>query len=336
MKKLSVTLLAVFILSVAVAAWYGSNTTLNSGVYPNTGWNQTLTIAANSNERFTGNTSFSGGHLVIEENATLTIQSQGLSANGSITLRPGARLIVNGNMSLNHGAAILRYSEATVTVDGNFTQSTGPLEVGNDGLLEVTGTVTSSSGGITVLDGGRITANNLTFNGNNSIAGLLEASQLTRINGGNLAFSGCGELRTRTLQVQNGNTVSGNGFIQVAQTYTNGRNSGWPGHPLTNSNGIGVYYTGPASNASWGNAYMSPNANNPCLNILPISFEKFKAVPQINNSFMLEWTAPETEETESYEIEVSDDNINFRTIEIVPAKGIKGDLRYQQKVNLGF
>jgi hypothetical protein len=81
---------------------------------------------------------------------------------------------------------------------------------------------------------------------------------------------------------------------------------------------------------------MSPNANNPCLNILPISFEKFKAVPQINNSFMLEWTAPETEETESYEIEVSDDNINFRTIEIVPAKGIKGDLRYQQKVNLGF
>jgi hypothetical protein len=51
---------------------------------------------------------------------------------------------------------------------------------------------------------------------------------------------------------------------------------------------------------------------------------------------MLEWTAPENEETESYEIQVSDDNINFRTIEIVPAKGQKGDLRYQQKVNLGF
>lgn len=336
MKKLSVTLLAVFILSVAVAAWYGSNTTLNSGVYANTGWNQTMTIAANSNVRFTGNTSFAGGSLVIEENATLTIQSQGLAANGPIILRPGASLIVNGTLSINHGSASLRYSDGTVTVNGDLTQSTGPLEVGSDGILTVSGTVTSNSGGITVLDGGRISAQRFIFNGTNTIAGLLEASQSTRINGGNLAFSGCGELRTQTLEVQNGNTISGNGFVQVAQTFSNGRNSGWSGHPLTNSSAIGVYYTGPATNANWGSSYMHPNANNPCLDLLPISFEKFKAFPQTNNSFMLEWTAPETEETESYEIEVSEDNINFRTIEIVPAKGIKGDLRYQQKVNLGF
>jgi hypothetical protein len=335
MKKLSVTLLALLILSVGVAAWYSSNTTLQSGNYQNVGWGQTLTIAANSDVRFTGSTNFSGGHLIIRQNATLTIQSQGLSANGTITLEQGASLIVNGNLSLNNAAAIMRINGGTVTVSGNLSQS-GPLEVGSDGLLEVNGTLTSSSGGITVQDAGRIAASNLIFNGNHSIAGFLEASQLTRINGGNLAFSGCGELRTRTLQVQNGNTVSGNGFVQVAQTYTNGRNSGWSGHPLTNSNGIGVYYTGPASNASWGNAYMSPTSTNPCLDLLPVSFEKFKAFPQINNSFMLEWTAPETEETESYEIEVSEDNINFRTIEIVPAKGIKGDLRYQQKVNLGF
>lgn len=76
---------------------------------------------------------------------------------------------------------------------------------------------------------------------------------------------------------------------------------------------------------------MNPTANNPCLDLLPVSFEKFQARPQTNNQFLLEWTAPETEETESYEIQVSEDNINFRTIEIVPAKGQKGDLRYQQK-----
>ena len=335
MKKLSVTLLALFILSVAVAAWYSSNTTLQSGNYQNVGWGQTLTIAANSDVRFTGSTNFSSGHLVISQNATLTIQSQGLSANGTITLEQGASLIINGNLSLNNGAAIMRINGGTVTVSGSLAQS-GPLEVGNDGVLTVSGTVTSNSGGITVLDGGRISAQRFIFNGTNTIAGLLEASQSTRINGGNLAFSGCGELRTQTLDVQNGNTISGNGFVQVAQTFSNGRNSGWSGHPLTNSSAIGVYYTGPATNANWGSSYMHPNANNPCLDLLPISFEKFKAFPQTNNSFMLEWTAPETEETESYEIEVSEDNIHFRTIEIVPAQGVRGDLRYQQKVNLGF
>ena len=335
MKKLSVTLLALLILSVGVAAWYSSNTTLQSGNYQNVGWGQTLTIAANSDVRFTGSTNFSSGHLVISQNATLTIQSQGLSANGTITLEQGASLIINGNLSLNNGAAIMRINGGTVTVSGSLAQS-GPLEVGNDGVLTVSGTVTSNSGGITVLDGGRISAQRFIFNGTNTIAGLLEASQSTRINGGNLAFSGCGELRTQTLDVQNGNTISGNGFVQVAQTFSNGRNSGWSGHPLTNSSAIGVYYTGPATNANWGSSYMHPNANNPCLDLLPISFEKFKAFPQTNNSFMLEWTAPETEETESYEIEVSEDNIHFRTIEIVPAQGVRGDLRYQQKVNLGF
>jgi len=336
MKKLSVTLLAVFILSVAVAAWYSSNTTLTSGVYPNTGWNQTLTIAANSTVRFTGNTNFAGGNLVIEENASLTIQSQGLSANGNITLRPGASLIVNGNLVINHGSASLRINQATVTVNGNFTQSTGPVEVGNDALLDVSGTVTSNSGGITVLDGGRINANNFVFNGTNTIAGLLVANQSSRINNGNLAFTGCGELRTSNLDIRSPNTVSGNGFLVVSQSFANGRNSGWTGHQLTNSNAVGVYYTGPAINANWGGAYMNPTANNPCLDLLPVSFEKFQARPQTNNQFLLEWTAPENEETESYEIQVSEDNINFRTIEIVPARGEKGDKRYQQKVHLGF
>ncbi|WP_290792497.1 polymer-forming cytoskeletal protein [Flavihumibacter sp. UBA7668] len=336
MKKLSVTLLAIFLLSAAFAAWYSGNQTLYSGIHPNTGWNQTMTIAAGNNVRFTGSTNFAGGHLVIEENATLTIQSGGLSANGSITLEAGASLIVNGALLLNTAGSTLRVTDGTVTVSGNFTQSSNLVEIGNDGVVEVGGNFLTNGGGLSILDGGILRANNATFNGNNSIAGLLEVTQTTRVNGGNIAFSGCGEVRTRTLNIQNGNLFSGNGFVVVSQTYTNGRSSTWSGHALTSSNAIGVYYTGAATTANWGGAYMNPTANNPCLYLLPVQFEKFKAIPQASNNYMLEWTAPETEETESYEIQVSDDNINFRTIEIVPAKGERGDLRYQQKVHLGY
>ncbi len=335
MKKLSVTLLAVFVLSVAVAAWYSNNITLQSGNYQNTGWNQTLTIAANSDVKFTGSTNFAGGHLIIKENATLTIQSQGLSANGSITLEAGASLIVNGNLALNSGSSILRINKGTVTVSGNLTQS-GPMEIGTGSVMNVNGDISSGNGGITILPDGRLTARRFTLNGSNNVSGFMEATQSVLINGGSLNFSSCGDFRTPALEIRNGNLFTGNGFVAVTQTFSNGRSSGWSGHPLTNSNGIGVFYGGPANNANWGAATMTSSATNPCLSILPVSFEKFKAVPQTNNNYMLEWTAPENEETESYEIQVSDDNINFRTIEIVPAKGQKGDLRYQQKVNLGF
>lgn len=336
MKKLSVTLLAIFLLTVVYAAWYSGNITLYTGVHPNTGWNQTMTIASGNNVRFTGSTNFAGGHLVIEENATLTIQSGGLSANGTITLREGATLIVNGALTLNGWGSTLRMTEGRVTVSGNFAQSSNLVEIGGGGVVEVGGSYEVNSSGLSILDGGTLRANNITFNGNNSIAGLLEIAQTTRVNGGNIAFSGCGEVRTRTLNIQNGNLFSGNGFVVVSNSYINGANSGWPGHPLTNSAAMGVYYTGAATTASWGSAYMNPNATNPCLDILPIRFEQFKAIPQTSNNFMLEWMAPETDETASYEIEVSDDNINFRTIEIVPAKGEKGDRFYQQKVSLGF
>ncbi|MCG7860257.1 hypothetical protein MD537_24970, partial [Flavihumibacter sediminis] len=97
--------------------------------------------------------------------------------------------------------------------------------------------------------------------GTNTIAGLLVANQNSRINNGNLAFTGCGELRTSTLDIRSPNTVSGNGFLVVSQSFANGRNPGWTGHQLTSSNAIGVYYTGPAINANWGGAYMNPTAN---------------------------------------------------------------------------
>ncbi len=336
MKKLSVTLVAVFLLSAAFAAWYAGNQTLYAGVHPNTGWNQTMTIAAGNHVRFTGSTNFAGGHLVIEEGATLQIMSGGLSANGTITLRPGARLIVNGALALNGSGSTLRMTEGLVTVSGNFTQSSNLVEIGADGAIEVGGTYTVNGGGLSILPDGRLGAQNIVFNGTNSIAGLLEIAQNTRVNGGNLAFSGCGELRTRTLTIQNGNLFSGNGFVVVSSTYTNGANSGWTGHPLTNSGAMGVYYTGPATTNSWGSAYMNPNSTNPCLALLPIKFDQFKAIPHATNAYMLEWMAPETDATERYEIEVSDDNIHFRTIEVVPAKGNSGDRFYQHKVHLGY
>ncbi len=335
MKKLSVTLLALFVISAAVAAWYNTNTTLQTGNYQNVGWDKTLTIAANSDVKFTGSTSFSGGHLVIKTGATLTIQSQGLSANGTITLEPGASLIVNGNMSLNNAASRLTINQGSLTVSGNFAQS-GPMEIGTDGSLTVGGEFTSSNGGINVLTNGRLTARTFVLNGNNSNAGFIEATQSVLINGGNLNFSGCGDFRTPSLDVRNGNIFTGMGFVVISQSYTNGRNSGWNGHPLAGSNTIGLNYGGPAINANWGNALIYPNSTNPCLQLLPVSFEKFKALPEVNNSFLLEWTAPETETTASYEIEVSEDNVSFRTIEIVPAKGEKGELRYQQRVHVGF
>lgn len=327
MKTLTATLIAFFLVTVVSAVWYSSNTTLSSGTYSAPGWGQTMTIAANSNVTFTGSVNFASGHLVLQENSTLTINNA-LQANGTITLAPGSTLIINGALTTN---TTVQVNGGTLSVTGNISQS-GPLTVSYGGHLNVGGTLSSNNGGITIQDGGNLQANNLTLNGTNSFAGLVNVTQTLRINGGNNSFSGCGEFRTQTLLVANGNLINGNGFVVVSQTYNNGSNSGWPGHPLTNSNTIGVYYAGSATNASFGTAHMSATSTNPCRIVLSRGFGKFSAVQQLNNYFQLEWNAPESDETNRYEIQVSEDGVNFKTIEVVPANSQRGSGVYRHKV----
>lgn len=333
MKKLSATLLLVFVLSAVSAVWYSSNTTLTSGTYNSVGWGSTMTIAANSNVNFTGSTNFSGGALVIQSNATLTISGQ-FNINGSITMAPGSRLIVNGNFSKNSGGDVT-ITESTIDVSGNFVHSSAQFTVGPDSRLNVNGSLTINNGNFHVGAGARVVGNSMVLNGNNSFAGLVDINNTVRISGGNNSFSGCGEFQANTLQIQNGNTISGNGFLNI-NTLDNGSRNNYSGHQLTNSSAIGVYRPGAATNQNWGAAYMHPSATNPCMSTLPIGFNEFKAVPQVSNQYMLEWVAPETEETDRFEIEVSEDGVNFRTIQVIPATGKRGDQFYQRKIQLAY
>lgn len=329
MKTLLSTLVALFIVGAVSAVWYGSNFSLTTGTYPDVQWGATLTIPANNQVTLTDGFNFSGGHLVLQENAVLEFKGN-LTSNGTVTLGPGSKLIIDGNFSNNQQVTL---NGGTLEVKGNVSQNKA-ITTNAGSQLIVTGNYTANTGNLNVLEGSVLTAKNLTMNGTNTFTGSVQIAEKITISSGSTFLGGCGEMRTPTLQVSGANLVKGSGFVVISQSFANGANSGWAGQQLTNSTGITVYYGGPATNANFGTAVMTTSSINPCQQLLPKSFDKFNAVQELNNYFRLEWVAPETSKTDRYEIEVSEDGVNFRTIEVIPSRGEAGSVLYNTKINL--
>ncbi len=318
MKKLLATACLLVFSNLLFSVWYSSNQNLNSGTYSDVGWGSSvLTINANQNVLFTGNTNFSSGSLTIKAGATLTINQASFQANGSILLETGATLIISGSLTNNNSITV---NGGTLQVGSNWNNSSNNIAVSQGGIMTIGGAGTMNGGGLTIGADGKLVINNLTLNGNNTINGTLEVTNQLQINGGLNTMGTCSEIRTKILKTSNANVITGSGYVHISTTYDNQGNIwGYTGQALTNNNNVLVNYTGAATTNSFGSATLTTQTTNPCMVVLPVVFNAFSASPDQNGHLYLNWNANETAATDHYEIQVSTDGENFETVEVLNA-----------------
>lgn len=332
MKKIGILTASILTSLIALSDWYGSATTFTTGTYTNPNWGAAITIAANNNVTF-NNAQFSSGSVTIRSGATLTINNSGnFQGNGPITLEAGATLNVNANFDIN-SSTVINNNGGTINVTGNVNHSQAQLTVNQGGVMNVSGTLTSGSGNLNIQRNGTLRTANLVLNGNSTFGGIVAVSNTTTINGGSNTFAECSQLSTNTLSISNGNVVNGTGFLRIFNAYNNGGNGGWTGHQLTSNNSILVYYGGPATTNSFGNATRTNSTTNPCYILLPAIFTQFVASEGIDGKIDLIWSAAENANTDYYEVEVSTDGEHFETVQKMNTYQSDKVSSYQLKLN---
>jgi hypothetical protein len=93
---------------------------------------------------FGGAASLDNANLIVRSGATLVVGGLTISNNSKIIIEAGGTLIVNGNMvDANNGSGSTQV-QGYVYINGNYSATTGSVEITGSGSFETTGTITTN------------------------------------------------------------------------------------------------------------------------------------------------------------------------------------------------
>ena len=95
---------------------------------------------------FEGVLTVSSANLIVKSGATLVVGGLNISSGSKITVEAGATLIINGNMTDTNNGQGSTVIDGYVQINGNYTASSGSVEITGSGLIEATGTMTTNGG----------------------------------------------------------------------------------------------------------------------------------------------------------------------------------------------